>query len=111
VIDAEEFGLRVEQLKRRSDELVAMSPAHDPSRWLLAHVTTEREYLFTFLHKPDVQTTNWRAEQTLRPAIINRKSWGGNRSWAGASTQVITTSVIRTARQQQADPIELMAAA
>jgi transposase len=56
-------------------------------------------------------STNWRAEQALRPAIVNRKSWGGNRSWAGAHTQVITMSVIRTTRQQQADPVELMAAA
>jgi transposase len=55
-----------------------------------------------------VQATNWRAEQALRPAVVNRKSWGGNRSWAGAHTQQIAISVIRTARQQQQDPIELM---
>ena len=58
-----------------------------------------------------MQATNWRAEQALRPAIVNRKSWGGNRTWTGARTAQVTVSVIRTARQQHQDPIELMAQA
>jgi len=67
--------------------------------------------MFTFLTEPGVQATNWRAEQALRPAIVNRKSWGGNRTLKGARTQQITMSVIRTARQQNIDPVELMASA
>src|SRR5207244_4494813 len=74
-------------------------------------LATEREHMFTFLTEPGVQATNWRAEQALRPAIINRKSWGGNRTRQGARTQQITMSVIRTARQQNIDPVELMAGA
>jgi transposase len=109
LIDAHEFGLRVQELEQRADQLLAINPTHEPNRRLLAHLRTERQHLFTFLHNPDVQATNWRAEQALRPAIVNRKSWGGNRSQAGAHTQVVTMSVIRTARQQQLDPIELMA--
>ena len=108
VIDAEEFGLRVTELGERTDKLLAMRPTHAPNRRLLGHLTNEREHLFTFLTEPGVQATNWRAEQALRPAIVNRKSWGGNRSWEGARTQQITMSVIRTARQQGIDPIELM---
>jgi transposase len=111
VIDAEEFGLRVTELERRTDELVQMRPTHEPNRRLLAHLRAERCHLFTFLTVPGVQATNWRAEQALRPAIVNRKSWGGNRSWKGGRTQQIAMSVIRTARQQQQDPIELMVAA
>jgi transposase len=65
--------------------------------------------MFTFLTEPGVQATNWRAEQALRPAIVNRKSWGGNRTHNGARTQQITMSVIRSARQQDIDPVELMA--
>jgi transposase len=111
VIDAEEFGLRVTELERRTDELLQMRPTHEPNRRLLAHLRAERCHLFTFLTVPGVQATNWRAEQALRPAIVNRKSWGGNRSWKGGRTQQIAMSVIRTARQQQQDPIELMVAA
>jgi transposase len=60
------------------------------------------------LTEPGVQATNWRAEQALRPAIVNRKSWGGNRTAQGARTQQVTMSVIRTARQQNIDPLEVM---
>jgi transposase len=111
VIDAEEFGLKVTDLNERTDKLLAMRPTHEPNRRLLGHLTNEREHMFTFLTEPGVQATNWRAEQALRPVIVNRKSWGGNRTWAGARTQQITTSVIRTARQQNLDPVELMTAA
>jgi hypothetical protein len=111
VIDAEEFGLRVSDLHERTDKLLAMRPRHEPNRRLLAHLATEREHMFTFLTEPGVQATNWRAEQALRPAIVNRKSWGGNRTLKGARTQQITMSVIRTARQQAIDPVELMAGA
>ena len=111
VIDAEEFGLKVRDLNERTDTLLAMRPTHEPNRRLLAHLANEREHMFTFLTEPGVQATNWRAEQALRPVIVNRKSWGGNRTWSGARTQQITASVIRTARQQNLDPVELMAAA
>ena len=111
VIDAGEFGLRVRDLGERTDRLLAMRPTHAPNRRLLGHLQNEREHLFTFLTEPGVEATNWRAEQALRPAIVNRKSWGGNRSWHGARTPQITMSVIRTARQQNLDPIELMVSA
>ncbi len=111
VIDAEEFGRKVTDLNQQTDKLLAMRPTHEPNRRLLAHLANEREHMFTFLTVPGVQATNWRAEQALRPVIVNRKSWGGNRTWAGARTQQITASVIRTARQQNLDPVELMTAA
>ncbi|MGH2864232.1 MAG: IS66 family transposase [Solirubrobacteraceae bacterium] len=109
-IEAQAFRLGVTELERRTDELLAMSPTHAPNRKLLAHLRAERDHMFTFLTTPGVQATNWRAEQALRPAIVNRKSWGGNRTWNGAHTQQVAMSVIRTARQQHTDPIELMVA-
>jgi len=112
VIDADEFGLKVTDLNERTDKLLKVRATHEPNRRLLGHLRTEREHMFTFLTETGVQATNWRAEQALRPAIVNRKSWGGgNRTPNGAHAQQITMSVIRTARQQDIDPIELMAAA
>lgn len=111
VIDAEQFTVRVSDLGERTDTLLLMRPTHAPNRRLLGHLRNEREHMFTFLTEPGVQATNWRAEQALRPAIVNRKSWGGNRSERGARVQQITMSVIRTARQQNVDPLELMAQA
>jgi transposase len=106
-----ELARSVSELEQRIDALLAISPTHEPNRRLLKHLANEREHLLTFLKVPGVQATNWRSEQALRPAIVNRKSWGGNRTWNGARTQQVTMSVIRTARQQQQDPIELMAEA
>jgi hypothetical protein len=45
------------------------------------HLRQQREYLFTFLHCPGLGGTNNRAERAIRPAVIARKVWGGNRTW------------------------------
>jgi hypothetical protein len=101
----------VAALEHRLDELLRRNPTHRPNQRLLRHLKAERDNLLTFLTRPDVEATNWRAEQAIRPAVVNRKSWGGNRSWARARTQQVAMSVIRTARQQRVYPLELMAAA
>ena len=72
-----------------------------------AILITERLHLFTFLRRNDVQATNWRAEQAIRPAVVTRKVCGGNRSWAGAQTQQVLASVLRTCQQQGRDPLDL----
>jgi transposase len=58
---------------------------------------------------PGVQATNWRAEHAIRPAVVTRKAWGGNRTWAGAEAWQVLASVLRTASQQGRDPVELLA--
>jgi transposase len=95
-------------LQTRLDALLAGSPTHAPNRKLLKHLANESEHLLTFLDTPGVQATNWRAEQAIRPAVVNRKHWGGNRTWHGADTQQTLMSVIRSARQQHADPVALL---
>src|SRR3989440_11171676 len=52
--------------------------------------------------------SNWKGEQAIRPAVVNRKSWGGNFSWAGADTQEVLSSVLATARLQGKDPISVL---
>jgi transposase len=87
---------------------VAGATHYPPNRRLLNHLASEREHLFTFLRVPSVQATNWRAEQAIRPAVVTRKSRGGNRTRAGADAWQVLTSVLRTATQQGRDPIELL---
>jgi transposase len=60
--------------------------------------------LFSVLFDPSLDATNWRAEQALRPAVINRKVSGGNRSARGAGTLEILSSVFQTARLRDLDP-------
>ena len=91
-------------------ELLGEDPQpHDECRKLIKHLVAEAPALFTFLARPDVDATNWRGEQAIRPAVVNRKVWGGNRTWRGAATQGRITSVLRTAAQQGVDAIDYLA--
>lgn len=103
-------GLAVLQGKLEAvlDRLLAWRPRHAENRKLLQHLRTERDALFTFLGRPSVPATNWWAERAIRPAVVTRKSCGGNRTWAGAHVQEILASVLRTARQQGRDPLGIL---
>jgi transposase len=91
-------------------ELVAeAAQPHDECRKLVGHIFRERKALFTFLLHDGVDATNWRAEQAIRPAVVNRKVWGGNRTWRGAETQGRMMSLLRTATQQGVDVVEFLA--
>lgn len=63
------------------------------------HLWRERNHIFTFLYCPGLDATNYRAEQAMRPAVVTRKVWGGNRTAVGAHTQEILASVLRTCHQ------------
>lgn len=98
------------KLEARLDRTLGGRITHPPNRRFLRHLTTEREHLFTFLGREDIEPTNWRAEHAIRPAVVTRKVCGGNRSWAGAETQEILASVLRTCQQQKCDPLGLFVA-
>lgn len=70
------------------------------------HLLKYREGMFLFLDRADVDATNYRAEQAIRPAVINRKTSGGNRTPRGASVQAILMSVQRTAKQRLVSAID-----
>lgn len=88
------------KLTERIEAIVDAEHAHDENRKLAKHLGNEKDALFTFLTNDRVDATNWRGEQAVRPAAVNRKVWGGNRTWRGAATQGRVISVIRTASQQ-----------
>lgn len=64
------------------------------------------DQLFTFLKEAQIDATNWRGEQAIRGAVVNRKVWGGNRTWPGAQTQSVLMSVLNTLRLRGADAID-----
>ena len=70
------------------------------NRRLANHMLRERDALFTFLNCPGLEATNWRAEQAIRPMVVTRKVWGGNRTTQGARTQSVLVSILQTYRQQ-----------
>jgi transposase len=94
------------QLQARLDRLLA-KPWRDPAnRRLAKHLRHEQPWLFTFLYCPGLEATNNAAERALRPAVVARKTWGGNRTENGAKTQQILISILTTCRQQGKDSFE-----
>jgi transposase len=75
------------------------------------HLEVELTALFSFLVDPDLDATNWRAEQAIRPAVVTRKMCGGgNRSPRGADTQQVLASILRTAHQRGIDSSDVLTA-
>jgi|tagenome__1003787_1003787.scaffolds.fasta_scaffold20783959_1 transposase len=66
---------------------------------LSQHLWNHRQEWFTFLDHPEVEPTNWEGEQAIRPAVVNRKVWGGNRTWPGARAQEVLMSVLGTCKR------------
>lgn len=97
-------------LEARADALLSSRATYEPNVRLLRHLGTERDALLTFLRRPGLPATNHEAERGLRPKVTERKNWGGNKSLAGARASVVTSSVIRTATQQDRDPITVLMA-
>jgi transposase len=60
------------------------------------------------LEREDVEATNWPAEHAIRPAVVNRKSCGGNRTDRGAKAQSILMSLLRTCHQIDFNPISTL---
>lgn len=96
------------RLAARLERLLRWKPTHKPNGALRKHLRNEAPHLLTFLGRDDVPATNFQAEQAIRPAVVNRKVWGGNRTWRGAHTQQVLASILRTLRQQRRDPYPLL---
>lgn len=94
-------------MARLLDLLAAPGTVPDCHR-LAAHLTTEFPAVFGFLFDLTLDATNWRAEQAIRPMVVNRKVSGGNRSERGAETQEILGSIVQTARLRELDPRDVL---
>jgi transposase len=70
------------------------------NRTLAEHIHRHFAEWFLFLTDSSVPPSNWEAEQAIRPAVVNRKVWGGNRTQAGAQAQGILSSVLQTCKKQ-----------
>ena len=97
------------ECRARLDALVARPAGNDANRRLLKHLAHQAPHLFTFLTTDGIPATNYLGEQAVRPCVVNRKTFGGNRTPAGARTQGTVTSVIATAAKQGRDVIVYLA--
>jgi transposase len=100
-------GLRVAagRLTAELGRLVEGRFTHDGNRRLANFLYQHFDEIFAYLRYSGMDATNYRGEQAIRPAVVNRKVWGGNRTWLGARAQSVLTSVLRTCTQREIDPI------
>jgi transposase len=101
-------GLKVAtgRLAASMDRLLSKTYRAAANRRLAKHLRREQPWLFTFLHCPGIDATNNAAERAIRPAVIARKTWGGNRTETGAHAQQVLMSVLKTCQQQGKDSFE-----
>lgn len=96
---------RARDLQGRIVTLTEVVKTNAANERLAAHLFGQRHHLFTFLRREGIDATNWRAEQALRPAVVNRKVWGGSRTERGADAQSVLMTVCQTARRRGLDPM------
>jgi transposase len=95
-------------LKDRIQLMSGQAQPHDENRKLVKHLNNEADALFTYLTTDGIEATNWRGETAIRPAVVNRKVFGGNRTQRGAVTQGRIMSVLVTANQRGIDIIDYL---
>jgi len=106
-----EHGLAVARgrLEKRLERLLAWNLSNPANRRFQAHLAKHRDQILTFLYDPDIEATNWPAEQAIRPAVVNRKVFGGNRTRAGAHAQEVLASLFATCVQWKQDALSFLA--
>jgi transposase len=100
--EVDEAQLEREHLRHVNALLdLAERPRSNPANERLAqHLFGHAEQWLMFLTEPTLPATNYQAEQAIRPAVVNRKVWGGNRTESGAEAQKVLLSVLETCKQQ-----------
>ncbi len=107
-ITAAEAAEQVPVLYQRMADLTSRPRDNPDNERFAKHLWNLQESLFTFLEFEGVDATNHKAEQAIRPAVPNRKVWGGNRNNVGGKAQSILMSVIRTTCQRGMDTVEFI---
>lgn len=88
--------------------LVGVRKTNPDNERLASFLFEHHEEIFNYLRHPGMDATNWRGEQAIRFGVVNRKVWGGNRTWEGAKTQSTLMSVMQTCVMRSLSPIRFL---
>lgn len=89
------------RLEARLRRLLGRLPRHPLNQLFAKHLRAHRREIFPFLASPGLEPTGCPADRAIRPAVVNRKVFGGNRDPSGARAQEILSSIVATARQRR----------
>lgn len=84
------------QLTNRLLCLVGIRKQNAANERLAKFLFDHTQSIFNYLRHPGMDATNWRGEHAIRYGVVNRKVWGGNRTWPGAVTQSVLMTVLTT---------------
>jgi transposase len=96
------------RLEKRLDRLLQGNLSHHGNRTFQKHLAGHSNEILTFLYEPDIEATNWPAEQAVRPLVVNRKVFGGNRTPAGGHAQEVLGSVFATLAKRALDTLSFL---
>lgn len=96
------------RLEKRLDRLLGWNLSHYGNRKFQKHLAGHSNQILTFLYDPEIEATNWPAEQAVRPAVVNRKVFGGNRTVSGGHAQEILGSVFATLAKRAFDTLPFL---
>lgn len=94
------LAVAIGRLEARLEKLLDWTLTHRANVKLANHLAHHRDELFLFLKDPAIEATSWPADHAIRPAVANRKVFGGNRDPSGARAQEILASIAATCVQR-----------
>ena len=97
-----------DELTMQLQVLTCFRRTHAENERFAKHLHRHAAEFFTFLRRANVEATNYLAEQAIRPSVVNRKVWGGNRTDRGARDQSILTSILVTCDQLLRNPLQFL---
>ena len=102
-LSAHGLSVAIGRLQARLERLLEWSLSNRTNIRLRNHLSRHHEEFFLFLKHPGIEATSWPADQAIRPAVSNRKIFGGNRDPAGSHAQEILSSIAATGEQRGVD--------
>jgi transposase len=102
------LAVAIGRLHARLIDLLNWKLSNKINARLANHLANHQDQLFLFLKYPSIEATSWPADHAIRPAVSNRKIFGGNRDPAGALAQEILSSIATTCDQREVPVFEYL---
>lgn len=101
-------AVAIGRLHARLLDLLNWSLSNKVNARLAKHLANHQDQLFLFLKYPSIEATSWPADHAIRPAVSNRKIFGGNRDPAGAHAQEVLSSIEATCDLREVSMFEYL---
>ena len=98
----EAFGISVSR-GGAAQVVLRVAERHEPAYEAIRQIVRRSDIVY-----PDMEATSWPAEQAVRPLVVNRKVFGGNRPPPGGHTQEVLGSVFATLAKRALDTLSFV---